>query len=65
MRLILFFSILTGCTTTFTNCPSLVTYEGDFNERLVNEISGLPENAAIIRALSDYATLRDQIRVCQ
>jgi hypothetical protein len=42
-----------------------VEYSADDQARAVEEVRGLPEDAMIVRMLSDYAVLRDQVRACR
>ena len=60
---------LTGCATvsseTRAPCPPVVEYTGADQARAANEVETLPEGAVIVRMLSDYAVLRDQVRTCQ
>jgi len=52
--------LLGGCATTA--CPPLVEF--DQNEELIVELESC-DCPAIEAALSDWVTLRDQIRMCQ
>lgn len=56
---------LLACTRIYTNCPPITQYDQDFNLQLAKELTPLPENSAIIQAMKDYASLRDQLRACQ
>ncbi len=46
-------------------CPALVAYPPEFSAQLAAETARLPEDSAILRALLDYAVLRDQVRACE
>lgn len=46
-------------------CPQVVEYSADDQARAVEEVRALPEDAMIVRMLSDYAVLRDQVRACR
>jgi len=43
----------------------VVAYSRAEQARMVEEITALPENAAIIGWLADYAVMRDQARACE
>ncbi len=58
-------AVVTGCTPNITNvCPPIQVYSKEFNKELAAEIESLPGNSLIPRVLSDYISLRDQLRVC-
>lgn len=46
-------------------CPPVVDYTAAERARSGDEVEALPEDAVIVRMLSDYAVLRDQARACQ
>jgi len=46
-------------------CPPLKDYSEGFNQRLAAELEPLQEGSAIIEAMGDYITLRDQVRACR
>jgi hypothetical protein len=46
-------------------CPPVVDYTAAEQVRAADEVEALPESAAIVRMLSDYAVLRDQARACR
>ena len=60
---------LTGCATggsdTRAPCPPVVDYTAADQVRAADEVEALPEGAVVVRMLSDYAMLRDQVRTCQ
>jgi hypothetical protein len=60
---------LTGCATGGSDarapCPPIVDYTAAEQVRAADEVEALPESAAIVRMLGDYAALRDQVRACQ
>lgn len=60
---------LSGCATvsseTRAPCPPVVEYTGADQARAANEVEALPDGTVIVRMLSDYAVLRDQVRTCQ
>lgn len=45
-------------------CPPVVKYSRAEQARVANEVAALSEGAMIIDWLSDYAVMRDQVRVC-
>ena len=59
---------LTGCATGGSDarapCPPVVDYTAADQARAADEVEALPEGAVVVRMLSDYAVLRDQVRVC-
>lgn len=60
---------LSGCamagSDTRAPCPPVVEYTGADQARAANEVEALPDGTVIVRMLSDYAVLRDQVRTCQ
>ncbi len=59
---------LTGCATGGSDarapCPPVVDYTAADQARAADEVEALPEGAVVVRMLSDYAVLRDQVRAC-
>jgi uncharacterized lipoprotein YbaY len=59
---------LTGCamagSDTRSPCPPVVDYTAADQARAADEVVALPEDAVVVRMLSDYAVLRDQARAC-
>lgn len=59
---------LVGCATVGSNlrapCPPVVEYSQGEQERAAGEVDGMAEAAMVVRMLSDYAVLRDQVRSC-
>ena len=45
-------------------CPPVVEYNTAEQARAADEVEAMPENAVVVRMLSDYAVLRDQARAC-
>ena len=45
-------------------CPPVVGYTAAEQARAAGELEALPEGAVVVRMLSDYAVLRDQVRAC-
>lgn len=45
-------------------CPPVVAYSGGEQVRAAEEVQALPDGAIVVRMLSDYAVLRDQVRAC-
>ena len=60
---------LTGCamagSDTRAPCAPVVDYTAEDLAHAADEVEALPEGAVIVRMLSDYAVLRDQVRTCQ
>jgi len=42
----------------------VVLYSATEQARAASEVAALPESAIVVRMLSDYAVLRDQVRAC-
>ena len=63
-------SWLTGCvkadfeTRSLAACPPVVEYSGEFQVRAAEELEMLPDGAAVVEMMADYAAMRDQARVC-
>lgn len=62
--------LLTGCAMGGSDrpwqvCPPVVEYSTADQVRAADEVEALPEDAVIVRMLSDYAVLRDQARACK
>jgi hypothetical protein len=60
---------LTGCamagSEARTPCPPVVEYTSADQTRAADEVEALTEGAVVVRMLSDYAALRDQVRACR
>ena len=60
---------LTGCAMGGSDgqapCPPVAEYSAPDLVRAADEVEALPEAAAVVRMLSDYAVLRDQARACR
>ena len=63
---------LTGCAETVYRtqlevyCPPLAQYSSEWNTVLADEIEDLPQDSTHIpEAITDYARLRDRIRLCE
>ena len=61
--------LLTGCAMGGSDarapCPPIVDYTAADQAQAADEVETLPEGAAIVRMLGDYAVLRDQARACR
>jgi hypothetical protein len=59
---------LTGCEVGGSEprapCPPVVDYSAADQARAAVEVEALAEGAVVVRMLSDYAVLRDQVRAC-
>jgi hypothetical protein len=59
---------LTACATGGSDaqgpCPPVVDYNRAEQARAAVEVEALAEGAMVVRMLSDYAVLRDQVRAC-
>lgn len=59
---------LTGCamggSETREPCPPVVEYTSAEQARAADEVEALPEGALVVRMVSDYGVLRDQVRAC-
>ena len=59
---------LSGCATESSDnapCPPVVEYSPADQARAATEVDAMPENAVVVRMMSDYAVLRDQARACR
>ena len=60
---------LTGCAMGGSDiaapCPPVVKYTKVDQLRAAIEVEALPEDAVVLRMLSDYAVLRDQSEACR
>jgi len=60
---------LTGCAAAGSDlrapCPPVVEYSQAEQERAAGEVAEMPEADMVVRLLSDYAVLRDQVTVCR
>ncbi|WP_322626740.1 hypothetical protein [Paracoccus beibuensis] len=45
-------------------CPPVVAYEKAVRDRAAVELEALPEDAALVGMMADYAVMRAQARVC-
>jgi hypothetical protein len=45
-------------------CPPVVEYGNVEQNLAAAEVEELPEGAVVVRMLSDYAMIRDQVRAC-
>jgi hypothetical protein len=43
----------------------VVEYSATDQARAADEVDELPEGAVVVRMISDYAVLRDQVRSCR
>jgi len=59
---------LSGCAMGGSDapisCPPVVDYSSAEQARAAAEVDALPDDAMIVRMLSDYSVLRDQARAC-
>ena len=46
-------------------CPPVIDYSPSEQAGAAAEVVALPEDAIVVRMLSDYAVLRDQTRACR
>ena len=61
---------LTACATASSDpggvaCPPVVAYDQAVRDRAAAELEALPDDAALVGMMADYAVLRAQARVCQ
>lgn len=59
---------LSACATAGSDsapCPPVVEYSAAEQAHAAAEVDALPENAVLVRMMSDYAVLRDQARACR
>ncbi len=60
---------LSACATGISDrpgqvCPSVVEYTAHDQASAAAEVEALPEEAVVVRMLSDFAVMRDQARAC-
>ncbi|MFV0410418.1 MAG: hypothetical protein ACK5LJ_12210 [Paracoccus sp. (in: a-proteobacteria)] len=60
---------LTACATGGFDrgsavCPPVVAYDQAMRDRAAAELEALPEDAALVGMMADYAVMRAQARVC-
>lgn len=53
-----------GSDTGGAVCPPVVAYDQAVRERAAAELEALPEDAALVGMMTDYAVMRAQARVC-
>lgn len=53
-----------GGSETRAPCLPVVEYTSAEQAHAADEVEALPEGAVVVRMLSDYAMLRDQVRTC-
>ena len=60
---------LTGCAMAGSDsrapCPPVVEYTAADQGLAADEVVAMPEDAVVVRMLSDYAVLREQARACR
>ena len=62
-------SLLTACAMGDSDpggatCPPIIAYGQAVRERTAAELEALPEDAALVGMMADYAVMRAQARVC-
>lgn len=55
----------TGGSELSTPCPPVVKYSATDQARAADEVETLIEGGVVVRMLSDYAALRDQVLACR
>lgn len=66
MKHLILLLFVAACSPTITNvCPPIEVYSKEFNKELAAEIEALPDSSLIPRVVSDYISLRDQIKTCR
>ncbi len=68
--LVIVTSLLSACATVSSEpvvgvCPPVAEYGSGFQARVAAELQALPQEAAVVEMLSDYAVMREQARGCQ
>jgi len=62
---------LTGCATAgfeangLAACPPIVEYSRELQALAAEELALLPDGAAIVEMMGDYAVMRDSARECR
>ena len=62
-------SLLSACATGGSDpgeavCPPVVAYDQAMRDRAAAELEALPEDAALVGMMADYAVIRAQARTC-
>ena len=62
-------TLLSACGTGGSDpgsavCPPVVAYDQAVRERAAAELKALPEDAALVGMMADYAVMRAQARAC-
>ncbi len=63
-------SLLSACATGGSDpgeavCPPVVAYDQAMRDRAAAELEALPEDAALVGMMANYAVMRAQARVCE
>ena len=63
-------SLLSACVTAGSDpgsavCPPVVAYNQAVRDRAATELEALPDDAALVGMMADYAVIRAQARVCE
>ena len=53
-----------GVSETSAPCPPVVDYTAADQVRAADELEALPEDAALVGMMAEYAVIRAQARVC-
>ncbi|WCR08811.1 hypothetical protein JHX87_08485 [Paracoccus fistulariae] len=61
--------LLTACATGGSDpgsavCPPVVAYDQALRDKAAAELEALPEDAALVGMMADYAVVRTQARAC-
>ena len=54
-----------GGSDTGPVCPPVPEYSAAFQARATEEVEALPEGAALVVMMQDYAVMREQARACR
>ena len=62
-------SLLTACATDDSDpgsvvCPPVIAYGQAMRDRAAAELDAVPEDAALVGMMADYAVMRAQARAC-
>ena len=63
-------SVLSACATGGSDpggvaCPPVVAYDQTARDKAALELAALPEDAALVGMMADYAVMRAQARACE
>lgn len=60
-------AFLTACARENSSpvCPTLPEYTAQLQQQAAAELGAMPESAALVRFMGDYAAMRAEVRACR